>query len=83
MPMDPLVINPLALARGLTVQVPVYDASIGQITVTRTFTDLLSRPVQTRPDGTQFITLDFRTSDLSGNVLSAVLEVTLDPAAPL
>jgi hypothetical protein len=82
-PDQPLAINPLALSRGVTVREPVIDDSIGLTKVTKTFTDLPSRPVQTRPDGTRFITLDFRTSDLAGNLVSQALELTLDPSAPM
>ena len=83
LPAAPLVINPLALPRGLTVRATVVDDSIGETTVTRTYTDLPSRPVQTRNDGTRFIALDFRTTDLAGNPVAATLELTLDPAAAL
>jgi hypothetical protein len=78
-----LAINPLALGRGITVREPVSDDSIGTALVTQTFTDLLSRPVQTRPDGSRFITLDFRTSDLAGNPATSLLELNLDPSAPM
>jgi hypothetical protein len=67
----------------VTVQEPVLDDSIGKTLVTKTFTDLLSRPVQTRADGSRFITLDFRTSDLAGNPADSVLELNLDPSAPM
>ena len=78
-----LAINPLALVRGFTVQEPVLDDSIGKTLVTKTFTDLPSRPVQTRPDGSRFILLDFRTSDLAGNPATSMLELNLDPSAPM
>ena len=75
--------NPLALPRGVTVLVRVLDDSIGETIVTHTYTDLSTRPVQTRPDGSRYIALDFQTSDLAGNLVSATLELTLDPSAPM
>ena len=82
-PTGPAAINPLALPRGITLRVLVRDDSIGDVFVTRTYADLPARPVRTRPDGTRFIPLEFTTTDVAGNPVSALLELTLDPAAPL
>jgi hypothetical protein len=80
---SPLVVNPLALSRGFTVEATVADDSIGPVVITRTFTGLPERPVQRRADGSRFIALDFPTSDLAGNGARTVLELNLDDAAPL
>ena len=78
-----LRINPLALSRGFEVRGTIVDASVGETGFTRRFTDLLTRPVVTRDDGTQYIALDFQVKDRAGNATDVVLELSLDPAAPL
>ena len=78
-----LTINPLALANGFEVRGTVVDASVGETGFTRRFTDLTTRPLLTRDDGSQYIALDFQVKDRAGNATDVVLELALDPAAPM
>ena len=49
----------------------------------KSFDDLRERQILIRDDGTQYIELDFQITDLAGNVTDVLLELVLDPDAPL
>jgi len=79
----PLVVNPNGLEFGFVVRGTVFDDSFGTMSFAKKFEDLQTRPIQTRADGSQFIRLEFQIKDLAGNTTNVVLELNLDPNAPL
>jgi hypothetical protein len=78
-----LVINPLGLDFGFNVRGTILDNSFGSMMFHKKFDDLRERPLVTRPDGSQFILLDFTIRDLAGNTTTVTLELTIDPTAPV
>jgi len=78
-----LVINPLGLDFGFNVHGTILDNSFGHMAFHKKFTDLRERPIVTRPDGSQYILLEFTIRDLAGNTTAVALELTLDPTAPV
>jgi hypothetical protein len=78
-----LVINPLGLDFGFNVHGTILDNSFGHMAFHKRFTDLRERPIVTRPDGSQYILLEFTIRDLAGNTTAVALELTLDPTAPV
>jgi ribosomal protein S19E (S16A) len=79
----PLVVNPAGLEFGFVLRGTVFDDSFGEMGFSKAFDDLKQRPVVTRADGSQFIRLEFQIRDLAGNTTNVVLELNLDPNAPL
>jgi hypothetical protein len=74
----PLTIAADALAGGYTLMGSVSDNSTGdQTQLTKAYTDLLTRPIQARTDGTRFIALDLRITDKAGNAADLVLELNV------
>jgi hypothetical protein len=82
-PETKLVINPLGLDFGFTVRGTVLDNSFGSMAFHKKFSDLRERPVLARPDGTEYILLEFQIRDFAGNTTTVSLELTLDPNAPI
>jgi len=74
-----LTVSADALAGGYTLKGYVADNSIGsdETSLTKTYNDLPTRPIQTRPDGTRFIALDLRITDKAGNATDLVLELNV------
>ena len=72
-----LTIDPAALANGYRVEGRVTDNSTGETSYSKSFHDLLTRPVVERADGTPYIALDFRVTDRAGNATDVVLELNL------
>jgi len=81
----PLVVNPRGLQFGFVVHGHIIDAGVphGRTRFRMRFNTLEGMPILTRPDGTQFILLQFEIRDRAGNTTSVSLEVTLDPNAPI
>ena len=82
---QPLVINPVLLSQGFSVHGKVTDDSVGTKHFKKKFNGRLLQnlPVQTRPDGSQYLSLRFRLRDRAGNRTPVNVELTLDSNASL
>ena len=79
----PLVIHPDGLEFGFVLRATVRDNSFGTMSFRKHFEDLRDQTIRTREDGTPFIRLEFQIMDLAGNTTDVMLELILDPNAPL
>jgi hypothetical protein len=75
-----LVINPLDLKLGFLVKGTIVDNSTGSKKFERRFVDL-DQVLQTRPDGSQFVVIQFRIKDVAGNFTDVALTINVDPNA--
>jgi hypothetical protein len=82
-PMVPLVINPLDLQTGFTVQGMIKDYDFP---IPRTFKLLIPNldklPLQTAANGSKFIAVTFTINDVAGNTTPVTLDITVDLNAP-
>lgn len=80
---DMMAINPRDLKKGFRVTGIVGDNSTGATFFQRDFANLDKVPLQTRADGSQFVTLKFRLKDRAGNATVVRLELNVSANAPL
>lgn len=82
-PKTVLAVNPKGLRFGITIRGTIFDNSFGRKSFKKKFKDLEQREILTRADGSQYMLLEFTIKDLAGNTTTVVLELNLDPNAPI
>jgi hypothetical protein len=81
-PFTPAAINPADLGNPFTLQLTVYDNSVGYYQIAPKITGLDKLPVQTAPDGTKYIVIKYTVKDPAGNTTTVSWQLTLDPNLP-
>jgi hypothetical protein len=80
-PFNPTAINPANLASPFTLQLTVYDNSVGYFQIAPKLTGLDKLPVLTATDGSKYIVVKYTVKDPAGNATTVSFDLTLDPNA--